>query len=250
MVVTLVGAGGVATSLGVALLGGGHEVRQVWSRTETSARELAERLHTAFTTDLGCVARDVDCVIVSVKDSEVGRVAACLSTGALVLHTAGSVPLGVLPQARAGVIYPMQTFSKARLVDLRKTPLFIEAKRTEDLPMLRKLAESLSGSVTELPSDYRCRLHLAAVFACNFANHCYDLADELLRGAGLSFDIMLPLIDETARKVHEMSPREAQTGPAKRWDEAVMRRHLELLNGDELGIYRLMSESIHRRKEV
>ncbi len=248
MVVSIVGAGGVATSLGVALQGGGHEVRQVWSRTEASARELAQRLSCAYTTDIKSLDPHVDYVLISVKDSEVGRLASQLPDDVFVIHTAGSVPLSVLPQARAGVIYPLQSFSRRRTVDVSEVPLFIETKQSDDLLPLLRLAETLNRECYYLNSDDRLHLHLAAVFASNFANHCYDLASRHIEQADLPFEVLLPLIDETARKVHELPPRQAQTGPAARWDEGVMSAHLGLLQGRERELYRLLSESIHERK--
>lgn len=247
--ITLIGAGNVATSLGSSLEGAGHRVRQVWSRTEEAARELGERLSCPWTTDISQVDGDCDVALISVKDSEIGRLAENLRTDALVVHTAGSVPLAALPQAKAGVMYPMQTFTKERLVNLKNVPLFVETKRAEDMPTLKALAESLSQDVRELGSDDRCRLHIAAVFACNFTNHCYALAADVLESAGLPFELLLPLIDETARKVHVMSPEKAQTGPAARWDQGVMERHLELLEGRQRDIYELLSGSIRQSRE-
>jgi predicted short-subunit dehydrogenase-like oxidoreductase (DUF2520 family) len=117
------------------------------------------------------------------------------------------------------------------------------------LALIKTLAASITDSVYELTSENRKYLHLAAVFACNFANHCYSAAADLLEKHGIPFQVMLPLIDETAEKVHHLAPWEAQTGPAVRYDENVMQKHLALLretpNYEE--IYKLMSKSIHER---
>jgi predicted short-subunit dehydrogenase-like oxidoreductase (DUF2520 family) len=142
-----------------------------------------------------------------------------------------------------GVLYPMQTFSMEREVDFRAIPLFIEGADAR----IRQLAESISEHVYELSSDDRKYLHLAAVFACNFANHCYTLAAEVLEKKGLPFDVMLPLVDETARKVHELHPKEAQTGPAIRGDKNVMAAQAALLDSRMQAIYNLMSESIQEK---
>lgn len=249
MVTTLVGAGNLATNLGIALRHNGHEVRQVWSRTEGSARELAKRLNCKWTTDIGRLETVVDVVVVSVKDDALEQVARQIPpTRALVVHTAGSMPLSILPQEKAGVLYPMQTFSKTQEVDFSQIPIFIETRQEEDLHTLCQLAESLSPKVYTLDSKKRRHLHLAAVFACNFTNHCYTLAADLLAEDGIPFDVMLPLIDETAQKVHRLSPREAQTGPAVRWDEKVMERQMAMLPSErEREIYRLMSQSIREK---
>ena len=229
MVVTLIGTGNLGTNLCSALTGAGHEVVHLRGRD--------------------FLATDVrgDVVIICVKDDYIPSVANQLAgSNALVVHTAGSVSLDVLPTRRRGVLYPMQTFSKERIVDFRDIPVFIESDT--DLPLLEALARSLSGRVSRLDSVSRCRLHMAAVFACNFANHCYTLAEDILSQCGLPFDIMLPLIDETARKVHSLPPHEAQTGPAVRFDRTVIRRHEALLGEQERQLYRLMSESIHTRQ--
>ena len=151
---------------------------------------------------------------------------------------------GVAP--RHGVLYPMQTFSKAREVDFTSVSFFVEANHQADKEALKELAGALSPKVYEATSAQRTYLHMAAVFACNFANHMYTLSARLLEKNGLPFDAMLPLIDETARKVHGLHPHEAQTGPAIRGDENVMGKHLAMLADDPevKEIYRIISNSI------
>lgn len=247
MVISFVGAGNVATRLAQALKEQGHQIAGVWSRTEQSARTLAQCLQCPWTTDIAQLNTDVDVVFFCVKDCCLEDLARQVNTTALCIHTAGSMPLEALPQERRGVLYPMQTFSKQRPVDFTQIPIFLEAEREEERQMLWQLADSLSRNVTFLTSQQRATLHLAAVFACNFANRCFDIAAELLESRGLSFQSMLPLVDETVKKVHTLSPREAQTGPAIRWDENVMQKHLNQLEGLNQEIYRLMSLSIHKR---
>lgn len=168
---------------------------------------------------------------------------------ALFVHTAGSMSMEVLPSPRRGVLYPMQTFSRSRAVRFREIPVFVESPTDESL--LLALASQLSARACALDGERRRLLHLAAVFACNFVNHMYDLADGILTGAGLPFDVMLPLIDETARKVHQLRPRQAQTGPAVRYDRNVMERQIELLpDGQDRLIYELLSKSIHDRLQL
>ncbi len=254
MRIVLIGAGSLATNLGRALKEAGENIIQVYSRTEESASTLAARLDCPYTCSLETVSLEAELYIVSVKDSVLSDVLVSLSTperaDALFVHTAGSMPLSVFDRAgigRCGVFYPMQTFSKLRPVDFVHLPVFIESKRQEDLPLLRDLSAELSADVYEMSSEKRRYLHLAAVFACNFANHCYARAGQILREQGIPFDVMLPLIDETAAKVHDMLPREAQTGPAVRYDRNVMEHHLELLNEntDVAEEYELLSRGIH-----
>lgn len=251
MRVVLIGAGNLATNLGKALFRAGHDVVQVWSRTEASAKALGEVLKCAYTTDLKEVVRCADVFIVSVKDSVLPSVATSLlegREGQLVIHTAGSMPMDTLPFDRRGVLYPMQTFSKNKEVDFSVIPCFIEASDKNDSDLLLQLSKTISDTVRELDSENRKYLHLAAVFCCNFANHCFSLGAVLLKRHGdIPFSVMLPLIDETAAKLYSLLPQEAQTGPAVRWDTNVLDKHLQLLadTPDMQKIYELMSKSIH-----
>ena len=229
---------------------------QVWSRTEASARQMAEPLGAAYTTDLDAVIDDADVYIVSVADKALPEVAERISRRAnktaLFLHTAGSIGIEVWQQCGVehyGILYPLQTFSKERAVDMREVSLFVEASNEETLVQTEALAHSLSNKVFRADSKRRARLHIAAVFACNFANAMYDAAHRLLAEEDIPFDVLLPLIDETAAKVHTLVPQEAQTGPAVRGDKIVMQRHLEALAEDERlrDIYSLLSEYIMNR---
>ena len=230
--VVLIGRGRLATNLLAALQQAGHEVVSINSRT------------------LEGLPLEADAFIVAVKDSALEEVVRRATKGReqqLFLHTAGSMPMSLFEghTSRYGVFYPMQTFSKERLVDFAEIPVFIEGAD----PAIRPLAESISRRVYELTTEARKYLHLSAVFACNFVNHCYALSAELLEQHGLPFDVMLPLIDETARKVHELHPHDAQTGPAVRYDENVIRMQSALLadNPELQQIYELLSLDIHRK---
>jgi len=163
------------------------------------------------------------------------------------LHTAGSIDLSVFgDHPHHGVFYPMQTFTKGRQVDFRGVSFFIEGNDDQTLKVEQILASSISEHIYQLSSADRKYLHLAAVFACNFANHSYTLAAKILEAHGIPFNVMLPLIEETTEKVHYLSPQEAQTGPAVRNDENVMKAQQQLLADDSLmaEIYELMSKSI------
>lgn len=250
MRVVLIGAGRLATHLGPALKTAGHDVVQVYSRTMQSAESLAKLTGALAVTDINDVVSDADVYVCALKDSVLPSLLPQLCKGretAVFLHTAGSLPMTVFKgyAQRYGVLYPMQTFSKERQVDFSEIPCFIEADSQTTLSVVEALAGSVSRKVVHLSSDDRRFLHLSAVFACNFVNHCYDLAGELLKEHGIAFDTLLPLIDETARKVHELSPREAQTGPAVRYDENVIKSQSNMLEGRMKEIYDIMSESIH-----
>lgn len=260
MRITFIGAGNLATHLAPALQQAGHQVVQVYSRTEQSAAALAQLVQCAPTNQISQLVPDVDAFFFSVSDAALPDLAARLyahlrqiarpgnprqGAGSLFVHTAGSMPLSTLPTLRRGVFYPMQTFSKSRPVDFRQIPIFLES--TTDMPLLQSLAHDVSSVVYEMDGERRRHLHVAAVFACNFVNHMYDLSARLLQQQDIPFEVMLPLIDETASKVHALPPRQAQTGPAVRYDTNVMDRHLQLLSADPSmqELYRLISRSIH-----
>lgn len=227
----LIGKGNVASHLGDAFERAGHEVIRVGGRTRAVP-----------------IPRDADLYVIAVTDSAIPTVAEEIGdVQGLVVHTAGSVPMSVLPQRNRGVLYPLQTFTKGCPIDMRSVPLFIECEGA--MPLLREVASQLSEHVTEMDSQRRRYLHLAAVFCCNFTNHLYRITESMLSAHDIPFSVMLPLIDETAQKVHTLSPAQAQTGPAVRWNEEVMLAQMNLLERDDLKqLYQLISESIHRDK--
>lgn len=251
MKIVLIGAGNLATHLGKALHAAGHDMVQVFSRTMQSAETLASLLDAEPLTDMAQVRDDADVYIFSVKDSALEQLISQLCGGEkkVFLHTAGSMPMSVFREKAQhyGVLYPMQTFSKQREVDFSIIPCFIEANDEFALKQIEGLAGQISHRVYRLSSEDRKYLHLSAVFACNFANHCYAASQELLQQHGIPFDVMLPLIDETAAKVHGMTPKEAQTGPAVRYDENVIGKQIQLLENQPYfqKIYDCMSKSIH-----
>lgn len=254
--IVFIGAGNLATNLAKALYRKGFRIEQVYSRTQASARVLADAVEASYTTDLAAIVPDAKLYIVSLRDAaftELLPQIAANKRGALMVHTAGSIPMSIWEGQveRYGVFYPMQTFSKQREADFSVIPFFIEAGNSKDAELLKAIASTLSTKVYEATSEQRKSLHLAAVFTCNFANHMYALAAELLKKYQLPFDVMLPLIDETARKVHELEPHAAQTGPAIRYDENVIGNHLAMLSDDPQmqKLYELVSQSIHQRSD-
>lgn len=251
MDIVLLGSGNVATHLGRALVGAGHRIRQVYSRTEPHARALAEVLGAEAATDLARIDKRADAYIIAVKDDAIDAVAAQLEgVQGMVVHTAGSVDMTVLASHATvyGVLYPLQTFSKAKAVDFSNVPLAVEASQQAVLKRLEALAGSLSDRVFRCDSKQRLSLHVAAVFACNFTNHFYAIAADVLNKHGLDFDLIRPLILETAQKVMAHLPKDVQTGPAVRNDVRTMGKHVELLVSDpELErFYRLFSKRIGR----
>lgn len=250
--IALIGAGNVATHLGKALKQAGYKIIQLFSRTISSASELAEKLQCPYVTDLNLVTSNADIYLVSVKDDALDKVIPQLvkqNPNALFLHTSGSTSMNVWEGyvKRYGVLYPLQTFSKRFAVDFKTVTFYVEAVDPTDLDIVRQMAYSLSENVYETDSEQRLYVHLAAVFACNFSNHMYAIAYKLLQEKGLSFVPLLPLVDETVRKIHQLNPVGAQTGPARRWDRMIMNKHESLLKTCPAiaDIYKKVSESIH-----
>ena len=245
----MIGAGNVATHLGIALMYKGRQVIQIYSRTENSAKQLAEKLNAGFNTDLNKISKEAEMYIISVPDDAVEKIAGILQVGnKLIVHTSGSLSMEVLKECSEnyGVLYPLQTFSKTRKVDFSHIPLCIEANTKEGLQMIRSLAADLSDAVREIDSEQRKILHLAAVFASNFPNFMYNIAGQILSDNKLDFKLLLPLIAETSKKVERMNPEEAQTGPAKRGDQKTMETHLEMLKTypEYRKIYQLLNDAI------
>lgn len=250
MDIVLLGSGNVATHLGVALVEAGHRVKQVYSRTGEHAQVLAATLGAAVTTNLATIDVQADVYVIAVNDDALAEVAAQLPStlSGAVVHTAGSVDMDVLAGHAAdyGVLYPLQTFSKAKAVDFSTVPLAVEASGETVLLRLEALANGLSKRVFRCDSKQRLSLHVAAVFACNFTNHFYAIAADILGEYGLDFDLIRPLILETAQKVMEHQPKDVQTGPAVRNDVHTMAKHLELLEANPplAQLYRLVSKRI------
>ena len=251
MEIVFVGAGRLSTQLARALQRKGHTIAAVYSHTLANAEALCHTVGGFPTDSIDLLPLKADAFVVAVKDAVLPELIPQLEQGrqdSVLLHTAGSVSMAVFgQQGHHGVLYPMQTFSKERQVDFTNVPFFVETNDEVALEVARSLAQTVTTRVLQMDSESRRYLHLAAVFACNFANHSYALAAKILEQHGMDFDLMLPLIDETAQKVHTMLPRRAQTGPAVRYDETVMAAHLTLLEGEPLmqQVYQTMSNSIH-----
>ena len=253
MKIALIGAGRVASCMGPRLKEAGHSIVAVYSRTLQNAQELACKVDApAFDNleQLPCA----DVYLTMLSDDALLQLAPRIvktCPDALFLHTAGSVPMEIWIDAgakRYGVLYAMQTFSKGINIDWEQVPVFIEGSSLTELESIKKLALDLSPNVTPLSSKGRKKLHIAAVFTCNFSNHMYAISEQLLAEEGIPFSVMLPLVRETARKVETLSPAAAQTGPAVRGDRKVVKEHLELLSEHKeyAELYKLISTDINK----
>lgn len=251
-----IGAGNLGTHLSTALNEKAGKVIQVYSRTEESARTLAQKLNSPYTTSIKEITDKADIYFIALKDAVVADVLSEIDfQDKLVVHCSGSLPMSVLKafSSNYGVLYPLQTFSRMRRVDFSQIPVFIEANNSGNMKTLITLAYKITEYVTEMDSAHRKSLHIAAVFACNFVNHFYTLAADFLASQDIPFDVLHPLILETAKKVQEMNPVDAQTGPAVRFDEHIINDHLHALEKypQKQKLYNLISRSIfeqHQKK--
>lgn len=249
MNIVLLGSGRVATQLGKALHRAGIPIAQVYSPTEAHAQALALQVHAKPISVLHELTKEADIYLISVKDDAIASLVAQLDLkDKLLVHTSGSTDMELLKvgSANYGVLYPLQTFSFEKDVDFSQVPIALEASSPENLKLLESLAHKLSPKIVHMSSEQRLVLHIAAVFACNFSNHVFALAQQLLENKHIPFDYLRPLIAETAAKVQQALPSEVQTGPAIRKDEKTIEKHLDFLKSSPhlQEIYRLLSQSI------
>lgn len=249
MKIVLIGSGNVATHLGPALIKAGHDLIQIVGRTETNTALLARKLNCAYTIAPSKISDKAEIYIIAIRDQAIEKYAKFIPSKAkLVLHTSGTVSMNALAASGIpfGVLYPIQSFSIRRKIGFSKVPLCLEANGPHAHKRLTKLATSLSNNVHWISHEHRKIIHLAAVFANNFSNHLFVLAEELLKKKGMSFDLLRPLIDETASKVQKYSPSEMQTGPAKRGDSQTIEKHFALLkNKPHISkVYDILTKSI------
>jgi predicted short-subunit dehydrogenase-like oxidoreductase (DUF2520 family) len=251
MNIVCIGSGNVATHLAIAFKAVGAELVQIWSRDIRNGEILAALTKSTAISNWGELDRTADCYLIAVKDDAIPAVAERLKgVKGIVIHTSGATAMDTLAGTGTahGVLYPLQTFSKTKAIDLTKVPLCIEASDPATFEKLSAIAHLISPLVSSVNSKQRKVLHLAAVFACNFSNHLYTLSNLILEQHELKFDLLKPLILETAEKVQNSLPEEVQTGPAVRNDEETMKKHMALLHGfPELQeIYEMLSKSIKK----
>lgn len=247
--VIIIGSGNVAQHLITAFqnvqnLGAEIELVQVYSRQLGKVAHLVD--HAKVTDDLQALA-EADLYIIAVSDAAISTIASQLPfKNRLVVHTSGSVSLNALDDNnRKGVFYPLQTFSKNKEVDFRTIPICLESENATDYQLLDKVAKSISDKIFAINSEQRKALHVAAVFVNNFTNHLYQIGQEICQDNQVPFEILIPLITETAQKIILLSPLEAQTGPAKRNDSATIAAHEAFLsNENHLKIYQTLTQSI------
>jgi predicted short-subunit dehydrogenase-like oxidoreductase (DUF2520 family) len=249
MRITLIGSGNVATHLAAAFKNAGHRLVQVYSPNMQNAAILAYHVGATAIDKLEDISDETDIIIIAIKDDAIHEIIPHLSPfKKLIAHSSGAVDLQSLLNftGDAGVFYPLQTFSKTKELNFWDVPMCIEGATEEITRQLEELARTISNNVYRVNSAQRKILHLSAVFACNFTNHLYAVAEALLKEYDMSFEMLRPLILETADKIKAHPPAAVQTGPAIRKDERTMQAHLQMLEGkDELQqIYLLLSQDI------
>ena len=233
MKTVFIGAGNLATHLAIAFKNNGIEIIQVFSRTETSAKQLADQIGCNFCTETNQILADAELYVYAIKDSELERIASLTGHfNGIHVHTAGSVDINIFENKakKYGVFYPLQTFSKKKSLNFSQIPIFIEASTPKVEQQLITIAKNISQKTYSINSLQRAQLHLSAVFACNFSNLMYSIAADVVEDAKLPFDVLQPLIAETADKINFLTPRQAQTGPAVRYDNVIINKHIKMLS--------------------
>ena len=243
--VVIIGSGNVAQHLILAFQKrSGVDLVQVFARNKSNLTHLLDA--TTITSDFKEL-KEADLYIISVSDDAIHSVSESLQfKDKLVAHTSGSVAMEDLSDAnRKAVFYPLQTLSKKKEVNFKEVPLCIEAQNETDLKLLSDVAKSISDKVFEVNSEQRKSLHVAAVFVSNFVNHLYKLGSDICEEHQVSFEVLKPLILETAKKVQVLTPDAAQTGPAKRKDTTTINKHLAILTDEnQAAIYKILTKSI------
>ena len=247
--ISFIGSGNVAWNLAHALDLAGNDIVQVISRDVSHAKELASKYGAYYGNDFSKMYNDADFVIITVSDDAYEDVIDMMGRGmkGIVCHTSGATSLDVFEESglKCGVFYPLQSFTKGKTVDFLNVPILIESKEPAVEKALYQLADQVSNKVKTVSSEQRAVYHLAAVFANNFSNYMYVLAERILDEKDLDFKMLHPLINETALRLKNDKAKNLQTGPARRGDKDVINRHLEMIEDEKIKlIYQLLSEGI------
>ena len=243
--IVLIGSGNVATHLGLSLIKKGYNIKQVWSKKLKNATILSTKLNSSATDSLDNL-KDADLYILAIKDDALESIILKLKNINIV-HTSGSTSLRVFNNRfiNCGIIYPLQTFNKSITLDISKTPICIEANNNLFEDELLKIGHALSEKAVIMNSDERKKLHVAAVFSCNFTNHMFAIANTILANSNIDFKLLLPIINQTVKKLNKNKPSEIQTGPAQRKDKKIIKDHVNSIKDKRIKeIYELISKSI------
>lgn len=250
--IVLIGSGNVATHLALALTKKGKKIIHIYGRSIPKAKKLAEKINSAYSDKVEDIPADADLYMIAVSDIALSEVLRKIKfSNKLIVHTSGTSHIEILKNSsdNIGIFYPLQTLSANKDIDFKSIPICIEANTKENENSLNDLAKSISDHVYKLSSEERIILHVCAVFVSNFSNLMYSIADDILEKHKLSFDILKPLILETAKKVISNKPKEVQTGPAFRKDHNTIEKHINFLSDfeDYKNIYKLLSDHIIKK---
>ncbi len=250
--VGFIGSGKVATQLAISFYDRGIDVAQIYSRNFDNALTLAKKTGAAAISEISGFDKDLDLIVISISDSAFGDLELfSLPQNTLIVHTSGSLSIDVLRGIKNhGVFYPLQTFNMYDKPNWDTIPICIEANTENNIYKLKNLARLFSKKIFDINSKERAILHLSAVFVCNFTNALYAIGEEILDKNNISFDLLRPLIEETAKKTMIKSPKLLQTGPAVRNDRLIIDKHIQSLadNTDYAKIYKLMSKIIYKQQ--
>jgi predicted short-subunit dehydrogenase-like oxidoreductase (DUF2520 family) len=252
MRVVMIGSGNVATIFSRLIKRGGHTILQVISKQLPNARTLATELNCDFADNYGALNKTADIYIIAINDDSLNKLDAPFELGdKLVVHTAASVSKHVLQNISTnyGVLYPLQSLRK-EIPDIVAIPLLVDGNSDHAIKLVEDLAITMSPIVSKATDEQRVKLHIAAIIANNFTNHLFSLTEEFCRNEKVDFKLLLPIINETARRLNAYSPAAVQTGPAIRNDVSTIDKHLALLaNYPKLkNLYRLITDSIRANR--
>lgn len=247
--ITIVGSGNVAWALSHVFSSRNVKINKIVGRNKVLVKELADEIDVPFSYSLEEISQETDLVLLCVSDGAIEKIAEQLKeTQIKVAHTAGSVPLSALSKSfpNAGVFYPFQTFTKQIPLEGMEIPVCIEALNPEMTEFLKELASLISCNIVELDSENRRKLHLAGVIANNFSNYLISESFTYLDNSHIDTELLLPILQQTIKKLNYAHPGELQTGPAARGSVEILNNHTEMLanNKDLQDIYKLMSEKI------
>ncbi|WP_300600413.1 DUF2520 domain-containing protein [Niabella sp.] len=251
MNIVIIGSGNVAAVLGRKLLKAGHVIQQVYGRNAAAASALAYEWNTESANYTSLILKTADVYLIAVADTAIATIAADLRLkDKIVAHTAAAVPMEVLKDVTGnyGVFYPLQSMRKQQ-ENIPELTMYTEASNKDTQKVLDQLAASITHNPVHLADlDKRSRLHVAAVFASNFTNYLFDLAESFCKKEGISFSELLPLIRNTVDRLERESPSQMQTGPAARKDLDTIHRHQELLKNypEHLTVYNFLTEALMR----
>lgn len=250
--IILIGSGNVATAMGFSLLSYGYKINQIWSQKIENAKRLSKKLDSQATDNLNNI-KEADLYIIAVKDDKIESIINKLKNKINnVVHTSGSTHINVFKNKfqNFGVFYPLQTFNKANTQKAFDIPICIEANNHFFQKKILKLAKNLSSNVKLIDSHQRSTIHLAAVFSCNFTNHLFYIAQNLLEKSNIDFKILLPLIQQTVKQIKKNNPSELQTGPAARKDIKIINKQLSSISDEKIyQIYQILTDSIIKSNE-